>query len=74
MHSLQISNWSNGGRLFVLNRPTQLNVLNLQLLLDLQTAIHEVILNPNNTIRFLIWEGSGKAFCAGMLFFDKTQV
>ena len=47
----------------ILNRPEQLNALNLALISELTEAVSEAKQNP--AVRSVLLYGSGKGFCAG---------
>ncbi|HEX75226.1 MAG TPA: enoyl-CoA hydratase/isomerase family protein [Dehalococcoidia bacterium] len=47
-----------------LNRPQALNVLNLQMLKDINSALLE--LEADSDVRVIIMKGAGRAFCAGI--------
>lgn len=49
--------------LITLNRPEKLNVVNIELANDVNSALHE--LDNDNGIRVIIIKGAGRAFCAG---------
>jgi enoyl-CoA hydratase/carnithine racemase len=52
-----------GVRTITLNRPRQLNAMNLQLLRDLAAAF--VAANDDEATKAIIFTGAGRAFCAG---------
>ncbi|MFO0992164.1 MAG: enoyl-CoA hydratase/isomerase family protein [Hyphomicrobiales bacterium] len=52
-----------GVRTITLNRPKQLNAMNLQLLRDLAAAF--VAANDDEATKVIIFTGAGRAFCAG---------
>lgn len=47
-----------------LNRPDQLNALNIDMVQSLQTALDEIAVD--RTIRVVVLTGAGRAFCAGL--------
>jgi enoyl-CoA hydratase/carnithine racemase len=54
---------AQGVRTITLNRPKQLNAMNLQLLRDLAAAF--VAANDDEATKVIIFTGAGRAFCAG---------
>lgn len=64
MYETVLSNLDpQGVRTITLNRPKQLNAMNLQLLRDLAAAF--VAANDDEVTKVIIFTGAGRAFCAG---------
>lgn len=60
---LQVSSLSSGIVQLHLNRPEQLNALNRDVLLRLQSILREI--KHDKTVKAVLLSGEGKAFCAG---------
>ena len=54
-----------------LNRPDQLNTLNLQMVTELRDYFGKLQEDP--TVRIVVMRGAGRAFCAGLDIKDATE-
>lgn len=59
-----LSDVQNGIQVITLNRPKQLNAINLDLTQGLLKALQQA--NANDDVRVIVLNGAGKSFCAGI--------